>query len=81
MNSTTQNIREIDNSYRQVQNIKDRLNTSLKMLVDMEEYEMCQKTKNLIDTLDTFIKMKETVKDKELYKKMEKQVIEMCQIR
>jgi len=46
----------------------------------MEEYEIAKKTKDLIDKLDTFIKMKETVKDQRLYKRMEKMLIEMCQI-
>lgn len=63
-----------------IQNIKDKLNTSLNTLVEIEEYEMAKKTKDLLDKLDTFIKMKETVKDQMLYNKIEKQVVEMCQI-
>jgi hypothetical protein len=63
-----------------IQNIKDIWNNRLNTLVDMEEYEIAKKTKDLIDKLDTFIKMKETVKDQRLYKRMEKMLIEMCQI-
>ena len=67
------------NSHNQVQNIKDKLTTSLNTLVDMEEYEHCQKVKNLIDKLNTFTSMKETIKDKDLYERMEKMLVEMCQ--
>jgi hypothetical protein len=63
-----------------IQNIKDIWNNRLNMLVDMEEYEMAKKTKDLIDKLDTFIKMKETVKDRDLYERIERMVIETCQI-
>ena len=63
-----------------IQNIKDIWNNRLNTMVDMEEYEMAKKTKDLIDKLDTFIKMKETVKDKDLYERMERMVIETCQI-
>ena len=80
MNSTTQNIREIDNSNNQVQNIKDKLTTSLNRLVEIEEYEHCQKVKNLIDKLNTFTSMKETIKDRDLYERMERMLVEMCQI-
>ena len=63
-----------------IQNIKDIWNNRLNTMVDMEEYEMAKKTKDLIDKLDTFIKMKETVKDRDLYERIERMVIEMCQI-
>jgi len=63
-----------------IQNIKDIWNNRLNTMVDMEEYEMAKKTKDLIDKLDAFIKMKETVKDQRLYKRMEDALIEMCQI-
>ena len=63
-----------------IQNIKDIWNNRLNTMVDMEEYEMAKKTKDLIDKLDTFIKMKETVKDRDLYERIERMVIETCQI-
>ena len=63
-----------------IQNIKDIWNNRLNTMVDMEEYEMAKKTKDLIDKIDTFIKMKETVKDKDLYERIERMVIETCQI-
>ncbi len=62
-----------------IQNIKDIWNNRLNTMVDMEEYEMAKKTKDLIDKIDTFIKMKETVKDRDLYERIERMVIEMCQ--
>lgn len=65
------------------QNIKDirkAWNIRLNYLIETEQYEMCQTTKNLIDKIDTFIKMKETVKDKAFYEQMERQVVEMCQM-
>ncbi len=62
-----------------IQNIKDIWNNRLKILVEIEEYEMAKKTKDLIDKIDTFIKMKETVKDRDLYERIERTVIEMCQ--
>ena len=62
-----------------IQNIKDIWNNRLKILVEIEEYEMAKKTKDLIDKIDTFIKMKETVKDRDLYERIERMVIEMCQ--
>ncbi len=63
-----------------IQNIKDIWNNRLNTMVDMEEYEMAKKTKDLIDKIDLFIKMKETVKDRDLYERIERVVIEMCQI-
>ena len=63
-----------------IQNIKDIWNNRLNTMVDMEEYEMAKKTKDLIDKLDAFIKMKETVKDRDLYERIERMVIETCQI-
>lgn len=63
-----------------IQNIKDIWNNRLNTMVDMEEYEMAKKTKDLIDKIDTFIKMKETVKDRDLYERIERMVIETCQI-
>jgi len=63
-----------------IQNIKDIWNNRLNILVEIEEYEMCQKVKTLIDKIDTFTRMKENVKDKDLYKRMEETLIKMCQI-
>ena len=63
-----------------IQNIKDRLNTSLDTLVDMEEYEMCQKVKTLIDKIKYFESLRDKIEDKELYERMEKMLVEMCQI-
>lgn len=62
-----------------IQNIKDRLTTSLDTLVEIEEYEHCQKVKNLIDKVDYFISLRDEIEDKELYERMEKMLIEMCQ--
>ena len=62
-----------------IQNIKDRLNTSLNKLVEIEEYEHCQKVKNLIDKVDYFISLRDKIEDKDLYDRMEKMLIEMCQ--
>jgi len=58
-----------------IQNIKDIWNNRLNTLVDMEEYEMAKKTKDLLDKLDTFIKMKDTVEDTAFYEQMERQVV------
>ena len=63
-----------------IQNIKDIWNNRLNTMVEIEEYEMAKKTKDLLDKIDLFIKMKETVKDQKLYKRMEETLIEMCQI-
>lgn len=62
-----------------IQNIKDKLTTSLNKLVEIEEYEHCQKVKNLIDKVDYFISLRDKIEDKELYERMEKMLIEMCQ--
>jgi hypothetical protein len=62
-----------------IQNIKDRLNTSLNKLVEIEEYEHCQKVKNLIDKVDYFISLRDKIEDKDLYDRMEKMLVEMCQ--
>ena len=66
MNSTTQNI-------------KDKLTTSLNTLIEIEEYEHCQKVKNLIDKINTFTSLRDKIEDKELYERMEKMLVEMCQ--
>ena len=63
-----------------IQNIKDRWNTRLNTLVEIEEYEMAKKTKDLIDKIDTFISLRDEIEDKDLYKRMEETLIEMCQI-
>jgi hypothetical protein len=68
-----------NNTVKNIQNIKDRLNTSLNTLIDMEEYEHCQKVKNLIDKVDYFISLRDKIEDKDLYERMEKMLIEMCQ--
>ena len=62
-----------------IQNIKDRLTTSLNKLVEIEEYEHCQKVKTLIDKVDYFISLRDKIEDKELYERMEKMLIKMCQ--
>jgi hypothetical protein len=62
-----------------IQNIKDRLNTSLDTLVDMEEYEMCQKVKTLIDKVDYFTSLRDKIEDKDLYERMERMLVELCQ--
>jgi hypothetical protein len=62
-----------------IQNIKDKLTTSLNKLVEIEEYEHCQKVKNLIDKVDYFISLRDKIEDKDLYERMEKMLIEMCQ--
>ena len=68
-----------NNTVKNIQNIKDRLNTSLNRLVEIEEYEHCQKVKNLIDKVDYFISLRDKIEDKDLYERMEKMLIEMCQ--
>ncbi len=62
-----------------IQNIKDKLTTSLNKLVEIEEYEHCQKVKNLIDKVDYFISLRDKIEDKDLYDRMEKMLVEMCQ--
>jgi len=64
----------IDN-HQNIKDIRKSWNQRLNYLIEREEYEMCQTTKNLIDKIDTFIKMKETVKDLEFYEQMERQVV------
>lgn len=80
MNSNIQNIRKTDNSNNQVQDIKDKLTTSLNTLIEIEEYEHCQKVKNLIDKVDYFISLRDKIEDKDLYERMERMLVEMCQI-
>jgi hypothetical protein len=63
-----------------IQNIKDIWNNRLNTLVEIEEYEMCQKVKTLIDKIDTFISLRDEIEDKDLYKRMEETLIKMCQI-
>jgi hypothetical protein len=63
-----------------IQNIKDIWNNRLNTLVEIEEYEMAKKTKDLIDKIDTFISLRDEIEDKDLYKRMEETLIEMCQI-
>ena len=67
------------NSHNQVQNIKDKLTTSLNKLIEIEEYEHCQKVKNLIDKLNTFTSLRDKIEDKDLYERMERMLVEMCQ--
>ena len=62
-----------------IQNIKDKLNTSLNTLVDMEEYESCQKVKTLIDKIDYFTSLRDKIEDKDLYDRMERILVEICQ--
>ena len=62
-----------------IQNIKDKLTTSLNKLVEIEEYEHCQKVKNLIDKVDYFISLRDKIEDKDLYERMERMLIKMCQ--
>ena len=52
----------------------------LDLLVDLEEYELAQKTKDVIDRIDFFVSLKEVIQDQELYKEIERLVIEECQI-
>ena len=63
-----------------IQNIKDIWNNRLNTMVDMEEYEMAKKTKDLIDKIDTFISLRDKIEDKDLYDRMERMLVEMCQI-
>ena len=63
-----------------IQNIKDKLTTSLNKLIEIEEYEHCQKVKNLIDKLNTFTSLRDKIEDKDLYERMERMLVEMCQI-
>jgi hypothetical protein len=63
-----------------IQNIKDIWNNRLNTLVEIEEYEMAKKTKDLIDKIDTFISLRDEIEDKDLYKRMEETLIKMCQI-
>ena len=73
---TTEEIKIMNSN---IQNIKDRLTTSLNKLVEIEEYEHCQKVKTLIDKVDYFISLRDKIEDKELYERMEKMLIKMCQ--
>ncbi len=63
-----------------IQNIKDIWNNRLNTLVEIEEYEMAKKTKDLLDKIDTFISLRDEIEDKDLYKRMEETLIKMCQI-
>jgi len=64
----------IDN-HQNIKDIRKAWNIRLNYLIEREEYEMCQTTKNLIDKIDTFIKMKDTVEDTAFYEQMERQVV------
>lgn len=64
------------NNHQNIKDIRKAWNIRLNYLIEREEYEMCQTTKNLIDKIDTFIKMKETVKDKAFYEQLEEMVVE-----
>ena len=63
-----------------IEDIKDRWTSRLDLLVALEEYELAQKTKNLIDKIDYFVSLRDKIKDQGLYKEVEQMVIEQCQI-
>ena len=63
-----------------IEDIKDRWTSRLDLLVSLEEYELAQKTKDLIDKIDYFVSLRDKIKDQGLYKEVEQMVIEQCQI-
>ena len=63
-----------------IEDIKDMWLDQLNYLVDLEEYELAQKTKDLIDKIKYFEDLRDKIKDQGLYKEVEQMVIEQCQI-